>query len=353
MDELFHRLFIIGNGFDSAHNYETRYVYFRNWMENKLKEAYPQLEVDGEGHIIINDDPLIPFVTFTHHGEEVVDEKQSLYMLMWLLINNTSLDDEWNEFESALHNLDLDAIIDLNDLAIEDNARDREGDINPFHADVDYEEMASNLKTSVMLLPKLFNQWIEDIDITKGPRLALGEKMDEYSLYLTFNYTETLEKVYDIPGYLVDHIHGLRLGAERYYSRNSSFPNTVGKIIVGHGNDLSREFNSEYINREIILQETIRELRKPVDRLIKEHSEFWSYIFYSEIKEVYSFGFSFANVDIPYINQIVISLKYGENAIWYLNKYDDEPDKYGKTKNDKFERVIKSCGFKGVFGRYE
>ncbi len=350
---VFHRLFILGNGFDLAHRYNTRYNYFRYWMEEKLKAVYPELEIDDKGHIVIDDNPEIPSVTVSHHGDETADENQTLYLLMWLLLNITTLDDEWNEFEAALHDLDLEGIIDMNGWTVEDNARDKEGFINPFHADADYSEMASDLQTAVRLLPKLFERWIEDVDIFAVPKLPIGDLMDEDSLYLSFNYTETLEKIYDVPGYLIDHIHGLRSGAAEYYSAESAFPNTVGKMIVGHGNDESREFDSSYINKERILQETIEELRKPVDSLLREHTALWGYIFQGGIREVYSFGFSFSDVDIPYIQQIVVSLKYGEDVTWYLNKYDDNPDDDGFVKNTKFEEVLRTCGFKGNFGRYD
>ena len=352
IDDIFHRLFIIGNGFDTAHGYKTKYHHFRLWMEEELKEAYPDLETDEEGHIVLDEEPDIPFVTMDNHGEDIPDRIQSIYMLMWMLLQQMKSDADWNRFEEELYYLNIESVINTNDWAIEDNARDKEGDINPFHADADYSEMASNIQTAVRLLPKLFEKWIEDIDISAPPKplfgsnlMPIGQLMDEDSLYLTFNYTETLEKVYKIPGYLVDHIHGLRKGAEKYFNASSGFPNTVGKIIVGHGCDESRDFDAKYIGRESILQETIRELRKPVDRILREHTEFWSWIYHGDVKEVYSFGFSYADVDMEYISQIVVSLK----------KFDDRPDDDDPqiTVNEKFEGRVRACGFEGKFGRYE
>lgn len=375
------RLFIIGNGFDKAHKFHTSYFDFRLWMEEKLSIAFPELRRDTDNHLIVDEAPEIPEVSMGNHGEEIVDENQSLYLLMWMLLNNVPLDVEWNKFEKVLYDLDLEAVISENDWFIESNARDKEGDINPFYVDSNYSELASDLKASVLLLPKLFSKWIEDVEIPekgffKEEKYGFGcfpissetlKKMNDEALYLSLNYTETLEKIYDIPGCCVDHIHGLRIKGFKYYDPSSVFPDTKGHIIVGHGVDESRDFDDEYIEKESILQETIRSLRKPVDKLVKEHRKFWSCIRDNDIKEVYSFGFSYEEVDVPYIREIVRNLNVpksvtGEpdiqnslqgnggsrNVTWYLHKHGDKND-----DNIRYEKIIRDCGFMGSFGRFE
>lgn len=349
---IFSKLYIIGNGFDKAHGYHTSYSDFRKWMEEKLLVTFPNLPKDENGHLILDEEPRIPSVLINNHGEEIPDDKQSLYLLMWLLYYNLCIEADWSNFEEALYYLDIEAVINNNGWFAESSARDREGDVNPFHAAQVYEELASDLRTSVEQITQLFSSWIETVEISAKPTLPIGGKMNGESLYLTFNYTETLEKIYKIQPCLVDHIHGLRHKAENYYDPKSPFPNSVGKIIVGHGNDNSRGFNPEYIEKETILEETIRDLRKPVDKIIRDHVEFWSWIYHGGVKEVYSFGFSFADVDLPYIERIVVSLKGGKGVTWYLNTYSDAPDHDGIVWNHEYEKRIRTCGFKGEFGRY-
>ena len=321
------------------------------WKINLLA-LFPDLPKDEEGCLIPDDAPEIPSVLIGGHGEEITDEKQSFYLLMWLLYYNLGMDPNWSNFEEALYDLDLESVISNNDWFIESSARDKEGDVNPFYAAQDYAELASDLRTSVEQIVPLFARWIEDIEILDKPILPIGCKMDEESLYLTFNYTEALETIYNIQPCLVDHIHGLREKARDYYDLESPFPNPMGKIIVGHGNDHSRGFNLEYIEKETILEETIQNLRKPVDSTLREHAEFWSWIYHSRVKDVYSFGFSFASVDLPYIKQIVASLKESKDVTWYLHTYSDSPDDNGITWNQEYEKRIRDCGFKGKFGRY-
>ncbi len=362
-NQVFNRLFIIGNGFDLAHNYPTRYYHFRDWMEAKLRETYPDIECDHDGHIYADEYPEIPIAITGNHGDEIMDERQLLYLLMWLLLTNMKTDDDWNRFEEELYHLDLETVLYANDWGIEDAAKDKDGVINPFHVDADLSELASNIESAVQLLPKLFEKWIEDIEIIKPPKnlikdadylLPIGKIMDAESLYLTFNYTETLEKVYGVPGYLVDHIHGLRNRAKKYFSNKYNLPNTLGQIIVGHGVDIAREFDNTYIETENILEETIANLRKPVNSIIREHSNFWNLLRDGGVKEIYSFGLSYSNVDIPYIKRIVLALKGGRNVTWYLNRFDDSRDEKDSplTVNGGFEKIINSCGYQGKFGRY-
>lgn len=62
------RLFIIGNGFDLAHGFKTRYSNFRNWMMEQLIEAGVTMEQ-------LEEVPEIPFSCMGNHGEEY-DQKE-------------------------------------------------------------------------------------------------------------------------------------------------------------------------------------------------------------------------------------------------------------------------------------
>ena len=355
-ETVFNKLFIIGNGFDRAHHFPTAYADFRIWMEDKLADEYPDLRQDDEGHIILDEMPTVPSVVMGNHGEEIANEKQAIYMLMWLLLNNSDIGEDWRNFEEALYSLDIEAIIDDYTWLVESSSIDKDGVFNPFWEDQNYEDIANDIKVSVRMIRYLFEQWIDEIDIINVPRLSINNVMDRESLFLTFNYTETLEKIYDVPPVLIDHIHGLRYRASDYIDENSHFPNTLGELIVGHGCGESRNFNPESISREMILEETIQELRKPVETLIRKHSSFWTRLQHNNIKEIYSFGFSYAEVDLPYVREIIASIQSLHNNVdrtWYLNRFDDIPDKEtGRVKNIDYEQRIRECGFMGKIDRF-
>lgn len=318
-------------------------------MEEKLKEDYPELKTD-DNQIIIDEDPEIPNVSMGNHGEDVIDEKTALYLLMWLLLNTTVLDDEWNKFEDTLYELGLDDVINANDWFVEDNVRDREGDINLFRVAYNYDNMAKDLYSSVLYIQDLFKEWINSVDIYETEKLPVESLMKEDSFYLSFNYTETLEKIYGISSDQIIHIHGLRYKARKYYSEQLLLSQDKEQLIFGHGKDEVRDFGFRKIEQSSansILSKAIGELRKPVDKIIKSHIALWKVLKDNDIKNVYSFGFSYAEVDTPYIKKIVSALNGGENVIWHLNSYDDKDD-----RNTLFEEIIRECGFKGIFGRF-
>ena len=349
-------LFIIGNGFDSAHGYETKYCFFRKWMEERILAVHPEYEMNVDpktGHLVIDEIPDIPDVQIDNHGEEILDEDMATELLMWLLLYNPTIGDDWSEFEASLHDLDLLAILDSCSDLIDQSAIDKEGDLNPFWQGAGYEELAGNIYFSVAKIKSLFRQWIEDVDIYSKPKLAIGKLMSNHDRYLSFNYTETLEKVYGVPAYLVNHIHGIRMSARSVIHPNEKlgFMPSFGDLVIGHGSDDARlDFHTEHIASENLLQRTIRELRKDVDQIIAKNHKFWEELKLVGITDVYTFGFSYSDVDMPYIETIVRIIEGNKDImkhVWYLNQYDDS-----NGNNAVYEDKIRGCGYTGGFGRF-
>ena len=140
----------------------------------------------------------------------------------------------------------------------------------------------------------------------------------------------TLEKVFYVPQNHICHIHGLQ-GSE---------------LIFGHGNDenLMDEFESSYIGAEFELNSIHKFLRKDTMHAIEMNSNFFDMLSKFYIYEIYSWGFSFSNVDMIYIKKIVELINGGKNCIWYISGYDKWHGNFKKIKNK-----IKKCGFLGRF----
>ena len=333
------RLFIIGNGFDLAHGFNTRYINFRDWMTKQLVEA-------GVTKEQLEEVPEIPFSYMGNHGEEF-DQKDLIKFLMWLLVYGSHIDEEWNEFEDALYYLDLQAVMDEatmfiddgiynEDYSLSENRRDKQ----MFYAERDYQMYAEALRDASVMIKELFRKWINTVSIDGG-KIAFGwdyicnkgDGIRPDDIFVSFNYTETLEKIYGIPESQVYHIHG--------YRKKS------GELIVGHGDDESRNFNTEHIIAADLLEEAIRNLRKDTDAVIRNNGDLWQKIRDTDISEVYSFGFSFNAVDLPYINRIAWVLSAHRDVVWRLNVRD-----HGE-KNDRNRQVIRNCGFVGTFDEYD
>lgn len=322
------RLFIIGNGFDSAHSYPTKFKDFRLWCEDKLNNA----------GVNLNEVPEIPISSVGHHGEEVYDEEESLLFLMWLLTWESELrkDARWEQFEEYLHDLKLQDVFDEASQFSYANLENDPHDNELSHEQQDMEMYASALSSAVKQINVVFARWIRSVRLV-NKRISFGETViqnhgtgvAEEDLFFTFNYTETLEYVYGVPDIQICHIHGNRTKGD--------------DLIIGHGNDSERGFRNRVTTAVDMLEEVIRSMRKDTSTIIDRNGDFWKKIFKADITEIYSFGFGYGDVDMPYIEKIVSLI--GQDAIWYLNNYDS-------NKNIHFEQKIKAVGFKGMFGRY-
>ena len=323
------KLFIIGNGFDVAHGYKTKYCYFRYWCKEKLKDAGWSLD----------EVPNIPFSSIANHGEEIFDERDLIKLLMWLLSTESTFrdDPEWNQFEEYLHDIDLQSVMDENTQFVYADLENDPHDNELSNEQQDMEMYADALRSAILQINAIFSRWVEQIRIT-DKKISFGEEIicnagcgvDKTDLFLNFNYTETLEKAYGVPKNQICHIHGSRTAGDN--------------LIIGHGDDSGRNFNDRFFTVADILDDAIRSLRKDTNTIINKNKDFWKKISNANITEVYSFGFGYGDVDMDYISTIIRVIP--ESATWYLNTYSG-------VENLGYEKKIRSAGFKGCFGRYE
>lgn len=162
-------LIILGNGFDLAHGLQTKYSDFRDYIWNNNREFYEQL---------------------------------TKYIFE---------DDLWNDFENALGSFDDGEIKEMSKAAYlnyDDNYYNYDRAIS--------DELEFSTKISEYLL-----EWVKSIDIKTKP--AVSRKIiNNDNIFINFNYTDTLEKVYDIVNNNILYIHGRALSNER--------------LIIGHHN---------------------------------------------------------------------------------------------------------------------
>ncbi|MCD7862092.1 MAG: bacteriophage abortive infection AbiH family protein [Lachnospiraceae bacterium] len=333
------KLFIIGNGFDLAHKLDTRYKDFKKFMyenaygkpfdEDRQEEIEPQMPALPEGKI------------FTKKGT-IYNFAGAMRLLYWM-INKVACENndiEWNEFEALLQKLDYAGVL-LECEKTEDRA-------------------ASRLRDVFETLEHVFFEWISEVDISKDilkkPYLERVMNQKEV-LVLSFNYTETVEKVYGVCAKNVCHIHGKR--EENYEKRLtrglSSFGEDNSRLIVGYAPaDFKPEekFNANIKNSDLYgrLVFLYSLLQKDVGIVMSENESFYDGLRTSNIHKVYSYGYSYPEEDKVQIQEVCKALKEGnqkpESIVWYLHQYDEE------NKNFKFEKKLREWGFQGDFGRY-
>lgn len=257
-------LVIIGNGFDVAHGIESKYSDFKEWVRE--------------------------------HNHELIDKMDKFF---------SNQRDIWGDIETGLGEYDESGIIDY---------------CNP-NEEIDYDhptQYVAGVEDSPEWLfePILkefkdaFTRWVNDIDINDIEKLY---KLPELSTYLTFNYTDTLEKEYGISPSRILHIHGSRIMNDDY--------------IVGHNN--LRNVNEPYDDDSDwpFVQDTkskiirwMNKLYKNCDKIIETHRSFFDNL--KGVESIIVRGHSFCDVDIPYLKEIVNQT--GKDARWIIYYFDDK-----------------------------
>lgn len=185
-------LYIIGNGFDIHHKLDTRYQSFANYLAENNSDVY-ELLLTCYG---------LPDIT----NSELTEEEYAL----------------WSRFEQALAELDYLSILnDNSDLSANPGAEDfRDRDWHSYQFEM--ENVVKDLTTNLI---KEFNDFILMVDYGSIPVDTLIE-LENDSHFLSFNYTETLQKYYDIIEDRITYIHNKA---------------SIDKcnLILGHGTDPS------------------------------------------------------------------------------------------------------------------
>ena len=307
------KLFIIGNGFDTDHGLPTKYSDFKEYMYNNYAEGQKYFSLPDSG--------------FDNHGNIIVDYFETgKYLFQILDISCVNAGHMlWQDFENDLGKLRYDAVFEYSDF---NEVYDKEGDVDEYKTAYNRENIGQRVHDTFQYISIFFSDWINTIEVEKARKkdkfvdIACGGD----SLFLNFNYTLTLEKVYNIPEEDVLHIHGI----------------SGDNIIVGHGlsderiSKLGEEFMGHFMGAEYELEKTVRYLKKDTDKIISDNLKFFKGLSNKDITEIYSFGFSFSEVDLPYIKKICEEIDTS-NIVWYMHTYN----------NNDYSDNIRGCGFKG------
>lgn len=174
------------------------------------------------------------------------------------------------------------------------------------------------------MLPPLFGKWIRCLNsnINKSDLL----RIDSEAQFFTFNYTLLLEQTYGVKKENVWHIH------------NSIKDN----IIVGHDADEGtllkqlQSYNTSHPKahirpdiQDLINQGIAKGAKKVRERIEMNKDKFYSY---NNIKHFIVMGFSFNDIDLPYIQKIIEVNQDIANADWKLYWYSNGEDEAMKHK---------------------
>lgn len=273
------RLFIIGNGFDLAHELPTRYWDFRTYLEN----LYPDFLNEFEQHYYI-------------YPKDSDKYKQELL---------------WNNFETNLANIDEDIIIEealgidmgleSGDYGIEDTLR------SYFSSEYQYiNKLAIYLK-----------QWVRTIRISDTLPITSQISKDSEDYFVTFNYTSVLENVYKVAPSNILHIHG-------------SLHEYNDDPILGHGNrkrieDIKAKRNQAetwFNEKEMSICAVVADYYNTTFKNVNNYMHKLNSLFRCEVEEIVVIGHSVAGIDLPYFKRI--DQYTGQKSIWRVYYFTED-----------------------------
>ena len=289
-------LYVIGNGFDVQNNLPTSYNKFHTYLKNRYAANDVYLNEFGRFEI-------------KRKNKNAPNDKQNATCICQMINaslkknfpkSNKATQPDWCDFETILGKLRYEDVWE-------------EGEKNELNGVI--------MHIAFSQLPTYFRSWIESVDVKKAVPIKDFPKRGENALFLSFNYTTTLETIYDVPAEKICYIQG-KCGTEQ-------------ELLFGHKENNEWQDDTSSADRQIGI---IRDMYiKDVQEVIRQNKDFFTKL-NKNIKRVISVGFSYGEVDELYMREII--RRINKNAVWYLFDFKSEETLKQKEK-------IKGYGFKG------
>lgn len=289
-------LYIIGNGFDIAHGLDTKYWSLRTYLAENHPEFLGLFEAMYNIGCIDDADPRVT-------PEMIKKWENSVDIALW------------STFEDKMGTPDFIDMMNTSQCVLEDLNLDGGNVGIRYHMDLYWKDQYGFINE----LPEYVSEWIEQVDTTdlKCKKKSLIGSQD---YFLCFNYTDTLERVYNIEN--VCHIHG------------SVKSIAAGDPIMGHCNkhgieEYSRnaeKADNEFSEGEASIQEAIANYLassfKDTEDIIELHSDFFSKL--NEVNQIIVFGCSVGPGDRPYFLHIADNVS--DDAKWIVYYHGDSEE---------------------------
>lgn len=261
-------LYLIGNGFDKHHDIPSGYWDFHDWLKTKDEDLVEQID-------------------------ELYDYNGDL----------------WGNFEVELGNLNIE------EKAIE-IYREHPADEMSDHYERSFHEGAIVAGDTIgEIYNKILEQfpvWVKQLPKANPMKRV---KVQDDSYYVTFNYTDTLIDLYDIPIDKILFIHG-RVKTNRF-------------LVLGHGKseqqvmqESEKNFNEEshaaYIQTVQAIENQVNKMRKKTEKIIESNKAIFDS--FKDVKHIYAYGLSMSEVDKPYFEEIINRIDVG-NVTWHIDAH--------------------------------
>lgn len=282
------KLFLIGNGFDRWQGLPTSYDNFRQYYFTHILEITKQLRIkteeDKAGNIIT---PV----------EKIFGD----------IFNPAALPGEffWN-FESSM------ALLDDQNIALYFGKSNK-----------GVYQMQETLNDALEILRRAFGDWIKSILIEDKD---IGYRFDDSCYFINFNYTNTLEKRFQVDEGNVNYIHGDFSDTESIVFGHSKHPEIAFPELMEQrfthriGGGKSKRLRELYLVEEV-LYETDKHVQDNIDDLCEFMTIDGLHI--EDITDIYVLGHSFGEPDYEYFEFLVKATQAGIDvnklsALWQV-----------------------------------
>lgn len=310
------KLYICGNGFDRNHGMKTSYKDYKKYLNSNNYE------------LIVSD-----FEKFKYHGTVSCEA-------LWSDVEE-SLSFSWEEYLKRYASVySVGNRVEPTDEEYNDKIK------QILNRTSEFRESSNFVRNMDRFVGVCFYEWIKSIRLPEKKRFDL----DNNSLYITFNYTETLEKVYGINKNNILHIHG-SIGnlsdSEIYekYTVNGSVityitPHFLSELQFGSIDNDPNSVSPDFVEK---IKNNVNEASKPgvedVERLLSltgksiktNYPKLKEFLNNQPIDEVVIMGHSVNRMDTGYYKDILIP------------NYKDKPWKiyiYNMSENDKYRQLF-------------
>lgn len=294
------KLYIIGNGFDIHHDIPSKYSNYHDWLEE--------------------------------HDNDLLSRLRDYY--------NVDDLDWWNQFEIQLGYPDMTDYID--ETAFEnqpdygnDEFRDRDYYTGQITAEDEIGALVADIKET-------FTDWVASLPAPNSDKIIALDK--ENAFFINFNYTDTLQILYNVKPEDILFIHGnvgykteLVLGHNRSYKElNDEYtpempepPEDLNEEDMlkwyDENNDSGEDFIHQSVREAVVSQ--ISNLSKDTKIIIYGNKK--SFESLNGVKIIYVYGLSFSPVDEPYLEEIANKVN-SATTNWVISYYSEEDKEKAK-----------------------
>lgn len=301
-------LYVIGNGFDKHHQIDTDYSDYRQYVADEYPELIDTLEQYYD-----------------------VSEESKL----------------WSYFEEELASFDPELLLEeFNDGYYEpDCGSDDFSDGDWDNYQVEIELRLDPLKTD---LQESFTTWINSRTIPANIN-DFKIDIDTDSYFLTFNYTDVLERIYNVDQEHITYIHGKVGNGDLLVFGHALEPGTWRNLTFKAPempDDLDEEAQQEWEEVQAAgyslaktrgideIESFFSKIHKNTREIIRNHRNLFNEM--STLNRVIVLGHSLSEVDIPYFEEIIRCAKPTQLQ-WTVSYYGD-----GEKRHHEF--VLKELG---------